>query len=232
MTTSDEYRQFRFTLPPGATEFLLVRHGESAPAREDRPFPLVDGRGDPPLAPDGERQAELVADRLAAEPIDAVYVTSLRRTHQTAAPYVARAGLTPTVEPGLAEIRLGEWEGGLFRIRVAQRHPLAMRMFEQRDWDSVPGGERTAEFGTRVRTAIEKLASNHPDQRVAVFTHGGVVGQLIALATGAASLAFADADNGSISQLVVLGDRWFVRTFNDTAHLHPRFSASAEPLGG
>ena len=46
VTNPPEYRQHRFTLPPGATEILLVRHGESAPAREDRPFPLVDGQSD------------------------------------------------------------------------------------------------------------------------------------------------------------------------------------------
>lgn len=219
VSTSDEYRQFRFTLPPGATEFLLVRHGESAPAREAQPFPLVDGRGDPPLAPEGEAEAELVGERLTGEPIDAVYVTALRRTHQTAAPYVARSGLTPTVEPALSEIMLGDWDGGLFRIRIAERHPLAEQMWRQQDWDPVPGAERTADFGARLRTAIEKLAKNHPDQRVALFVHGGVIGMLISMATGAKPLAFSDADNGSLSRLVVLGDVWVVRTYNDTTHL-------------
>ena len=60
-----EYRQTRFRRPPGSTELLLVRHGESEPMIPGRPFPRVDGHGDPALAPEGERQAELLADRLA-----------------------------------------------------------------------------------------------------------------------------------------------------------------------
>ena len=40
-----------FTPPPGATEILLVRHGESAPFREGVAVPLADGHGDPPLDP-------------------------------------------------------------------------------------------------------------------------------------------------------------------------------------
>ena len=36
-----EYRQTKFTAPPGATELLLVRHGESRAAKADEPFPLV-----------------------------------------------------------------------------------------------------------------------------------------------------------------------------------------------
>ena len=52
-----EYRQTRFQRPPGATEILLVRHGESRAATEDDPFPLVDGHGDPELHPNGRDQA-------------------------------------------------------------------------------------------------------------------------------------------------------------------------------
>jgi len=80
-----EYRQTRFRRPAGATEILLVRHGESEPLVPGNPFPLVDGHGDPALAPEGHEQAERVASRLASQRIDAIYVSTLRRTAQTAA---------------------------------------------------------------------------------------------------------------------------------------------------
>lgn len=227
--TAAEYRQFRFTLPPGGTEILLVRHGESAPARADRPFPLRDGHGDPPLAETGRREAELVGARLAVEPISAIYVTSLRRTHETAAPLAARLGLAPRVEPDLREVLLGEWEGGLYRIRVAEGHPAAARMWETQRWDAIPGGEPTEALAERVGAAVGRIAAANPDERVAVFTHGGVIGQIVSMATGAQPFAFTHADNGSITQLVVAGGRWIVRRFNDTAHLHPAFSIRPEP---
>jgi probable phosphoglycerate mutase len=230
VTTPEEYRQFRFTLPPGATEILLVRHGESQPAREDRPFPLVDGQGDPPLAAEGERQAELVAKRLEHEELDGVYVTTLRRTYQTAEPLAKRLGVTPVVEPGLREIMLGEWEGGLFRIKVAQRDPIAERMYTEERWDVIPGAESTEDFAARIRDAVERLAAAHVDRRIAVFSHGGTIGQVVAMATGARPFSFVDGDNASITQLVVWGSRWVIRRFNDTAHLDPRFTMRSEPL--
>lgn len=230
MTTSEEYRQFRFALPQGATEILLVRHGESQPAREDRPFPTVDGQGDPPLATVGEEQAELVADRLEHEELDGIYVTTLRRTHQTAEPLAKRLGITPVVAPGLREVGLGEWEGGLFRIRVARQDPIAQRMFEQQRWDVIPGAEPTEDFAARIRDALTGIASAHADRRVAVFTHGGTIGQVVAMATGSQPFAFIDADNASITQLVIWGERWLIRRFNDTAHLDPRFTLRPEPL--
>lgn len=230
VSDTTEHRQHRFVLPPGGTDILLVRHGESAPAREDEPFPMVDGHGDPPLAPEGEREAILVGERLAVEPIDAVYVSGLRRTVQTAAPLAKRLGSTPAVEPGLREVKLGDWEGGLFRIRVAENHAIAQRMFATQRWDAIPNAESTEDLAARVRAAIERIAAAHPDQRVAVFTHGGVIGQAMAMATGARPFAFIGADNASITQLVVAGENWFARRFNDTAHLHPAFTIRPEPL--
>jgi probable phosphoglycerate mutase len=214
-----EYRQYRFALPDGATDLLLIRHGESAPAREDREAELRDGHSDPDLDPIGVQQAQHLADRLAGERLDAIYVTTLRRTAQTAEPLATRLGITPVVEPDLREVFLGEWEGSKFRKFTTELHPLAIKMASEQRWDVIPGAEPTAEFAARVRRGITRIATAHPNQRVAVVVHGGVIGMIMAAATGAGNFAFVGADNASISQIVVNGDRWIVRRFNDTAHL-------------
>ncbi|MBA3653638.1 MAG: histidine phosphatase family protein [Actinobacteria bacterium] len=230
MSDQKEYRQARFTRPPGATEILFVRHGESAPFREGEAVPLFEGHGDPPLDPVGEGQAEAVAGRLEAEDLAAIYVTTLQRTVQTAAPLVERVAIEPAVEPDLREIFLGDWEGELFRKYAAEQHPVAMRVFSEQRWDAIPNAESNDAFGARIRRAVVAIAARHPDACVAVFTHGGVIAEVIAQATGARPFAFLGADNGSISHVVIAGDRWIVRRFNDTAHVNPGFSVAAEPL--
>jgi probable phosphoglycerate mutase len=226
----NEYRQRRFVRPPRATELLLVRHGESEPARTGEPFPMVDGQGDPALHPEGHEQARRVAERLRAEDIAAIYVTTMRRTVQTAAPLAERLGLGPIVEPDLREVHLGEWEGGSFRKHVADGHPLALRMRAEQRWDVIPGAEPADWFATRVRGAVERLAARHPDQCIAVFSHGAAIGQVLAHASGARPFAFAGSDNGAISHVVVAEDRWVIRCYNDTGHLRPAFSTASEPL--
>jgi probable phosphoglycerate mutase len=206
-------------VPPGATDLLLVRHGASQAYIDGTPFALVDGHGDPPLSAEGEVQARQVCARLATESIDAIYVTTLRRTAQTAAPLAARLGLGPQVEADLREVHLGEWEGGIFRKNVADGHPISLRMQEEQRWDVIPGAESSAALAGRVQAAIERIAAAHPGQRVAAFTHGGVIGQALALASGSRPFAFLGAENTSISRLVITGGRWIVRGFNDTAHL-------------
>lgn len=218
-----EVRQLRFERPPGATSVLLIRHGESIPARPDVPFPLVGGHGDPQLDPRGVAQAARLAERLSrprnGEKITAVYVTNLRRTAETAAPLLDALDLEARVEADLREVFLGEWEGGLYRIKILEGGPLARRLMEEGRWDVVPGAEPDEVFGARIRAALERIAGGHPDELVAVFTHGGVIGRVMAEATGGRALAFSGAANGSISEIVVMPGRWVVRCYNDTAHL-------------
>ncbi len=226
------FAQTGFVAPPGATEILLVRHGASAPHVEGETFDLVDGHGDPPLAPEGVEQAELAAQRLidTGEPIAAVYVTTLQRTVQTAAPLVGRLGVEPTVVADLREVFLGDWEGGEFRKRIADGDPIAQRMMVEQRWDVIPGGEPAHQFENRVRRGIERIAADHPDQLVVAVVHGGVIGQIMNIATGSSGFAFTGANNASISHVVVDGEKWIVRCWNDTSHLSPIFSTAGEPL--
>ncbi|MEV6905710.1 histidine phosphatase family protein [Amycolatopsis sp. NPDC051071] len=219
-----EYRQHRFSPPPGATEIFLVRHGESAPAKASTPFDTVDGQADPDLAPEGREHAERVGSRLADERISALYVTTLRRTSQTAAPLAAKLGMTPETEADLREIHLGEWENGLFRQYTHEGHPIVEKLWQEQRWDVIPGAETMESFNGRITAALSRLAAANPGRRIAVFTHGGVIGEVFAHASGAKNrFAFLGADNGSISHLVVSGDNWMVRRFNDTSHLQSPF---------
>ena len=123
----------------------------------------------------------------------------------------------------LREVDLGEWEGGVLRQKTAAGDPLLARMFTEQRWDVIPGAEPAERFSARVRGAIERIAAAHADQRVVVFAHGGVIGEALALASGARPFTFVGCDNGSISHLVVGPDRWTVRRVNDTAHLDGGF---------
>lgn len=224
------YRQYRFSLPPGGCELLLVRHGESAPAVQDQPFELTDGHGDPPLAPEGRWQAERVGVRLAAERVDAIYVSTLRRTHETAAPLAERLGLVPTVVADLREVHLGEWEGELYRQKMAEGDPVARRVLVEQRWDVIPGAESNAALRDRVVPALERIATDHPDGRVVVVVHGGVIASALCAATESRPFAFLGADNGSISHLVFHDGRWILRRFNDTGHLAGELSSEGEAL--
>ena len=217
----EEFPQRPFSVPPDATEVVLVRHGASQAHVEGLAFDLVDGHADPPLAPEGREQADRVGRRLASAGLRALFVTSLQRTSQTAAPLAAATGLTPSVVPALREVHLGDWEGGELRVRLARQDPAALRLLREERWDVIPGAESPEEVADRCRDGMDQVvAAAGPGVGVAAFVHGGIVGELCRQATGSRPFAFVHADNGSITRIVVLGDgRWLLRGFNDTAHL-------------
>jgi len=213
------YPQTSFTPPAGSTQITLVRHGQTEPADIKNPFPLKHGHGDPNLTELGERQAVAVADCLESEAIDLLYVSSLIRTHQTAAPLATRLDMTPLEEHDLREVFLGDWEGGLFRFKLADEHPAALKFRESYEWGHVPGAETNAELVERTSQALAGIHSRHAGQHVVTFVHGGVIAALCAHATGGRMNGFVGADNCSIHRLVLTDDRWFLRSFNDILHL-------------
>ena len=221
MTQTEGFRQARYVAPSGATTVLLLRHGESAAARPEEPFPLRDGHGDPPLHDEGHRQAALVADRLRHERIDAIYVTTLQRTHQTAAPLAAALGLATIEIADLREVYLGDWDGGsgVLRARAAAADPLYLRMHAEQRWDIIPNAEPAAALHERTQRGLRTIVDAHPGGRVVAVVHGGVIGSLLAAATGATGFAFNGCDNASLSELVIDGTTQVLRRFNDTAHL-------------
>jgi probable phosphoglycerate mutase len=134
------------------------------------------------------------------------------------------------VEPDLHEVGLGEWEGWKFRKLTAEHDPIAIQMFTEQRWDAIPGAESNDDFAARIRAGIGRIHAAHPNQRVAAFVHGGVIGMTMSIATGCRPFGMIGADNGSIHEIVVLGEEWSVRRFNDTAHLDPALIVTSEPL--
>ena len=170
-------------------EVLLIRHGEPEWVRDGL---SVD---DPPLTERGRRQAEALAERLATEAIDEVWVSPLRRAQQTAEPLAARLGLEPRTFAWLAEIGAPRWDGTPVEVVERVFAETWTRPLDEL-WDGLPGGESFRTFHQRVveglRGHIDGLgivATSHdpllwnlvdPDRRVAVVAHGGTNATLLA----------------------------------------------------
>jgi probable phosphoglycerate mutase len=195
-------------------ELVLVRHGETDLAGGG----MVDGQSDVPLTPTGEHEARLVAERLAREPIAAIFTTPLRRTTDTARPLATATGLTPSIVPDLREVHLGDLES---RFAVIGGPVLMREIMRQDRWDIAPNAEPAAAFATRVARGFGAIvASLDAGQRAVAFVHGGVIAEACRVVTGSRALAFIPhLSTGSITRLRHHAGRTTLVTFNDTAHL-------------
>jgi probable phosphoglycerate mutase len=225
MADRDSFEQSPYELPPGSTEVVLVRHGASEAAVVGSKFPLVDGHSDPALSEPGKAQAQMVAAALArSEEAGGLFVSSLRRTHETAAPLAEAIGLEPQVIPELREVFLGDFEGGEYRIRSARGDPVIAQVFAEERWDAIPNGESWQDFGARTEAGIAEIVKRVGANATAIaVVHGAVIGQLCRHATASRPFAFVHSDNCSVSRIVVFADgRWLLRSFNDISHLTVR----------
>ena len=198
----------------------LIRHGQTSWNGENR----IQGRSDLPLSPLGEEQAKRVGAFFASRHLTGIYTSHLTRSQQTAEA-IARGnghGVQPIVEPGLAEIHLGAWEG-LTPEEVDQRYQGAYQQWRMRPSAvSIPDAEPLETFRQRVRESLERIAASVGDGEYAVVSHGGVIAAVLADTLGAdfdALLRRLRLDNAGITALEFGSRMPHVLWINATAHL-------------
>jgi probable phosphoglycerate mutase len=154
------------------TELILIRHGETDWNRQLR----FQGQVDVPLNAQGHEQARRIAQRLAAERIDHLYLSDLVRTQQTAHPLSEQLSITGMQDAALREQNFGVVDG-MSVDEIKAQHPGAFEQWTQfnADWAFDGGAESTRSFHARVMQAVQRLAANHAGQTLAIVTHGGVL---------------------------------------------------------
>lgn len=203
------------------TRLILARHGRT----EWNDAMRFQGRSDVPLNERGWSESACIAERLADEPIRAIYTSDLARSRDTALVIARRLDKPMVVEPRLREIDLGEWQG-LTYAEVGRRYLRAAAPLPAYPVDEpAPGGECLRQLQTRVVDAVTMIAARHCDECVALVMHGACLRVLMCAWLGMDLSAYwrLQFDSGSISEASVNGNGGaVVSRLNDTAHLFVR----------
>lgn len=144
------------------TRLLFIRHAESVHSVTG----TVGGpRSDPGLTDRGHSQAAALADRLATEPIAAIYASTLPRATQTAAPLAAAHRLEVTADCGLCTWHYPPWADGLRKTDLGGIEGGGVfRPFQQ-------GNEAWADLVVRTSNAILAIADRHEGETTAIVAH-------------------------------------------------------------
>lgn len=148
---------------------MLIRHGQTP----NNVHGLLDTAAPGPgLTPLGGAQAQAVAGELAAERIDALYVSNLTRTALTAAPLAARKGLVPQVRTGLREISAGDLEMLGDKASI-ERYLLTVKAWLSGDLSArMPGADTGFEVLERFDAVVAEAAVH---ESVAFVSHGAMI---------------------------------------------------------
>lgn len=155
----------------------FIRHGETDWNLEGR----IQGMTDIELNAKGLAQARLLAERLAEERnFVALYASPLRRAYVTSEIIGDRLGLVPIKDARLVERDMGVVEG-LTGAQVQDRFPEVHFAWDQGNKRiPFPGEERREDFQVRLKAFLQDISTQHNSQKVAVVTHGGAMGMIMA----------------------------------------------------
>ena len=162
------------------TTFYLIRHAANPYLVERKIAGWLPGIH---LNAEGQKQAQHLAERLAREPIRAIYTSPLERAYETAEPIAAKLGLSLQVSEGLGEIRFGDWTDQT--IAKLDTIPQWQRWNSFRSGTQMPNGEAMIEAQARIVREMLRLRDVHPNERIALVTHGDPIKAAIAYFIGA-----------------------------------------------
>jgi len=199
-----------------STTLILIRHGETPYNRNRR----YQGHRDTPLTKEGKKQAKEIAIRLRNESLDAIYSSNLKRTRYTAKVINGYHFLKINILPQLREIDFGDWEGKTHDEIQREWRGLLDEWEREPSKIKIPRGESIKDLAERIRSTIKKIVSNHPDQRVAIITHGGPIRIILmdALGLGLDDWWKTITSNGGISIIKYQSKKAKVLLQNDTSH--------------
>ncbi len=197
------------------TVFHLLRHGEHGLLGR-----VLAGRmPGVGLTERGRAEIAAVAERLAGEPIAAIYSSPLQRTRESAEIVAARLQLPIEFRDDVIELDFGEWTGATFDSIRADPRWEAWRT--QRSIARLPGGESMRQVQRRAVDALLDINQRHPHQTVVVVSHGDVIRSALLFALGMPldSYNSIEISQGGVSTLRIDAGGIRVLTLNERSRL-------------
>lgn len=157
-----------------STIILLIRHGQTPTTGQVLPG-RVPGLH---LADRGQEQARDVAQRLEGLELSAIYSSPMLRAQETAAPTVDAQGSKAQLADSLIECDFGAWTGK--KLSELNKFPEWKEVQNSPSTFHFPEGESFVEMQQRMVDGIEAIASAHPGEVVAAFSHADTIKAAVA----------------------------------------------------
>lgn len=119
-----------------------------------------------PLSEKGRREAGILARQDFWRRVDLIFSSPEPKALQTAAPAARRWGIPLKVVDCLYELR---------RPRLVQDYPKMVERFFANPQENIAGMEPAAQAAERITRCLKELATTHPEQTLAVVSHGMVL---------------------------------------------------------
>jgi broad specificity phosphatase PhoE len=208
-------------------KLLLIRHGQSIANAEGR----WQGQMNSPLSELGRAQAQALARRLGDEGWDlaALYASDLSRAAETAEILASELAMPVHLDPRLREYDVGVLHGLVWDEIQAQYPEIWHGLQHSDEWLPIPGEEGGEAFRQRLAAALAEIQAQHgDDEAVALVSHGGSLGQILAQLLGLDLHRRTPFRFGNTSLSIVEwhAHRVLLQCHNDLCHLRDNHGGS------
>jgi probable phosphoglycerate mutase len=202
-----------------STEIVLIRHGNAVRVNGDY-FHA-------PLTELGQEQAAQTGQyfRASQNHLDGLYSSPLRRTQETANIIGAKIGQQAELRPNLQEVRS-------FELPILVILEILSIFDPVEDYlDAHAGGPIRWPIEGRVSTVILEILARHPNQRVALIAHAGVISAALSWYLPEKRWRWwrTTVSNCSITKFRVEGRWGELLAVNDIRHLSPVLITTQPP---
>ena len=196
-------------------KLTVVRHGETTHnARK-----ILMGQRHGNLSPKGKKQVQALGKGLKNKEFDFIYCSDLKRCKDTLREISKYHKHVPVVfTKDLRERSMGIFEG-----KPHEELHKAFEKYKAHHWTFKPnGGESYEELKARVLRFLNYVKKNHPQDRVLLVTHGGVLRSIASILRKTSleklfkTVTFG---NAAICEYEISKGKVKVLSFNDISHL-------------
>jgi broad specificity phosphatase PhoE len=202
-----------------ATELILIRHGHAIRVHGDYVHA--------PLTQLGQEQAAQTGQYFSKPQhhLDGFYSSPLRRTQETARIIGERIGQNAELRTGVQELRMRELPGLVIFELLSIMDPVEDYL------DARAGGPIHWPIEGRVSAVLLDLVAKHPDQRVAVIAHSGVISAALSWYLPEKRWRWwrTTVSNCSLTRFRVDGNRAELLALDDIEHLSPALITTQPP---
>lgn len=166
-TPPEKLREMSGTGGQNLRRVQIIRHGATALNNDDVSVDRIRGWKDVPLSPDGKKEAEKLADKIAKDPPDAIVSSDLKRAHDTAEAISDKIGIPISTVSHVFR----PWNVGKYAGQVSSKVlPILGELAAERPDEKTPQGESFNDFRKRFLCGVYTALKRH-DGVVAIVAH-------------------------------------------------------------
>ncbi len=203
----------------GIKKIYLVRHGQTDFNLQG----IVQGSGvDSSLNQKGRAQARAFFEMYQHVPFDKIYVSSLRRTKESAQLFIDK-GIPYEALAGLNEISWGSKEGQRITPEEDAYYHWMLSEWQKGNTDlRIEGGESPEEVVKRQRVSLDRIFSQQNESTILICMHGRAIRILLCVLLNypLRSMDMFEHENLGLYELDFTGSMFSIRRYNNTAHLN------------